>query len=140
MSPSMTADLRGRDCPAYGAERGDELWTVPWDVGDRRELDAWCRAVGPPVFQPDATIRGPRLEDHDSIAIVVWNVSVGGGDVLGLLQDEVGVECGPEPTAGTHVVLLWQSSQIFVVLMWSVVLPVAVLPSWQLTQLAVTPA
>ena len=110
LSSNMTADLQGRDCPAYGVERGEEFWAVPSGVGDRRELDAWCRAVGPSVFRPDATILGPRLEDHDSIAVVVWNVSVGGGDILGLLQNEVGVECGPQPTAETHVVLLLQEA------------------------------
>lgn len=108
LPPTMTADLRGRECAAYADELGDEIWAVPFRDGDRHELDAWCRAVGPAVYRPSPGISGPNLAAGDSVAVIVWNVGVGSGDVVEFLRSEIGAQCGPSPTSEMHAVLLLQ--------------------------------
>ena len=47
-------------------------------------LDDWCRAVGPAVvLEPSLSRATPRL---DEIALISWNVDVGGGDLDALLE------------------------------------------------------
>ncbi len=62
--------------------------TVTWvEAGrerDRRILAAWCAAVGPAVVAPAAPGAPAVL---DSLAVLSWNVHVGGGDVLGFVGD-----------------------------------------------------
>src|SRR5947209_8913771 len=60
-------------------------WLQP-DAADRRQLDDWCRTVGPAVViqTPTRSATLPRLED---VTVVTWNVDVGGGDLESLLHD-----------------------------------------------------
>ena len=67
-------------------------WIQAEAADDRLRLDDWCRAVGPAIVAdtPAVPARLPRLED---VAVVSWNVDVGGGDLDALL-DRVGVDRG----------------------------------------------
>ena len=108
LNQSMTTDVGGRGCDAYASGDAAVFWLMPSGERDRRQLDAWCRAVGPPVFMPAATIEvsGPA----DSILLAVWNVSVGGGNLMGFLEREVGLRCGAISTGETHAVFLLQEA------------------------------
>ena len=67
-------------------------WIQADAAGDRGRLDDWCRTVGPAVVVESPLLHAPppRLED---VAVVSWNVEVGGGDLDALL-DHVGIERG----------------------------------------------
>lgn len=59
-------------------------WIAPLDAGDRRNLQSWCDAVGPIVVHdagPPATPRDPAL------IFVNWNMAVGKGDLVRLLEE-----------------------------------------------------
>lgn len=57
---------------------------------------------------PDAT--GPVPGNVDSLRVLVWNVSAGGGDLLGFLASEAGVTCGSSRAAAPPFVLLAQEA------------------------------
>src|SRR5204863_4326760 len=67
-------------------------WIEADAAGDRGRLDDWCRTVGPAVVAESNILHAPppRLED---VAVVSWNVEVGGGDLEALL-DYVGIDRG----------------------------------------------
>ena len=69
-----------------GRPSGHLAWVSPDDPDDHEPLAAWCAAVGPAVVMPEP---GRARVDDDalphSLAIVTWNVHVGGGDVPGLV-------------------------------------------------------
>jgi endonuclease/exonuclease/phosphatase family metal-dependent hydrolase len=62
--------------------------TVTWIEAprerDRRITAAWCAAVGPSVVVSDDSKPTASL---DSLAILSWNVHVGGGDLTGFVDD-----------------------------------------------------
>lgn len=62
-------------------------WTSPRDAGQLAALDDWCRAVGPALFAsaPAAPASQPDTSRTD-LVIVSWNVHVGAGDVVGLVE------------------------------------------------------
>jgi endonuclease/exonuclease/phosphatase family metal-dependent hydrolase len=59
-------------------------WVSPEAEGDRAALAAWCSPVGGPVVLGGEGEGGATV---DSIAIVSWNVHVGGGDVSRLVEE-----------------------------------------------------
>jgi endonuclease/exonuclease/phosphatase family metal-dependent hydrolase len=67
-------------------------WIVAEPAADRAALDGWCRAVGPAVFI-DAPIAGAAPARIEDVAVVSWNIDVGGGDLEALL-DHVGANRG----------------------------------------------
>jgi endonuclease/exonuclease/phosphatase family metal-dependent hydrolase len=72
-------------CRAGTGSAADVRWVEAESASDRSNLDEWCRTVGPAVvLRPSAlTSAAPRLDD---VAIVSWNVEVGGGDLDGFLD------------------------------------------------------
>lgn len=88
-----------RPCAAAGGNGGGGIsWYVPAEARDRRALDAWCVGVGPAVVD--------TVPDHDgwtaggdSLRILVWNMSAGGGDLEEFLRREAGFRCGPPDAA-----------------------------------------
>lgn len=88
------------------AAREEAEWRVPRDDSQRHPLNAWCAAVGPAVFGGWAD---PPTERVDSIAVVSWNLHIGGGDLRGLVRDlREGVFTSGEPVE--HFVLLLQEA------------------------------
>ena len=81
-------------------------WLTAIENHDRQDTVPWCATVG------SAVIAGPATEPAspiDQIAIVSWNVHVGGGDVIGLIGDlKAGRLTGGRPVA--HFVLLIQEA------------------------------
>ena len=72
--------------PADGACRasapGAVAWITPDDPRDRVQLDRWCDTVGPPILEMPSRDETRRVDD---LAIVSWNVHVGGGDLAALV-------------------------------------------------------
>ncbi len=93
MPPYRATAVRpeGRTCPSQAAAWLS--WHFPATASDQRDLDAWCRAVGPPVVDsvPSASF-GP-VREGDSLAVVVFNADAGAADVLALLRDELHLDC-----------------------------------------------
>ena len=78
-------------------------WIGPTDRRDRRALDRWCAAVGPIEVAAPAT-RGDRAVDV--LAIVSWNVHVGGGDLPSLISSlRRGELTGGAPVADFAILL-----------------------------------
>lgn len=89
-------------------------WYVPDSSTDSRTAEAWCLATGPVVIDSTpASAFGPWL-GGDSLAVVAWNVSAGGGDLLGFLDEQLGLDCSASSPAlaadASHFVLLLQEA------------------------------
>ena len=67
-----------------GQDQRDVVWKVPRGSTDRSQLNAWCAAVGPAVVGGWAD---PPTAPVTSLAVVAWNLRVGGGDLRRLVQD-----------------------------------------------------
>lgn len=102
---AMTADVSGRTCAevASAPARGVAWWS-PRSIRDRRSLDHWCNGAGPVVA--DTIPRWSAYTTHtaDSLRVLVWNVSAGGGDLVRFLREQAGMECGA-PSARPFVLL-----------------------------------
>lgn len=78
-------------------------WHQPSDESDRRRLAAWCDTVGPGVF---AARYGLPSAPADDLAIVSWNVHVGGGRLDTLIRElRAGRLTGGTPPAGFVLLL-----------------------------------
>ena len=105
-----------RGCPErnVAASDGAITWYGPAGPSDEESNERWCDTVGSAVVEafPRATFPDPG--PADSIAVVAWNILIGGGDVPLLLQEVLGYEChptSPELVAGfSHFVLLIQEA------------------------------
>jgi len=60
-------------------------------------MDRWCATVGAAALDTLPEMRAPR--SLDSLVVISWNSNVGGGDVLGFLQDQFGVTCRDPDTS-----------------------------------------
>jgi endonuclease/exonuclease/phosphatase family metal-dependent hydrolase len=81
------------------------VWIRPDSPHDTLRLGRWRAAVGPPATRAAGERDAAGL---DSLAVVTWNVSVGGGDLEGFLSELRGgsITGRPEP----HFVLLLQEA------------------------------
>jgi endonuclease/exonuclease/phosphatase family metal-dependent hydrolase len=73
-------------CSARADHQADQL--IRWREGpetDRRKLDAWCRAVGPPLVSPAGTHAAPA--SLDGFVVITWNMHVAHGDLAHLVLD-----------------------------------------------------
>jgi endonuclease/exonuclease/phosphatase family metal-dependent hydrolase len=59
-------------------------WVAPDDARDLERLVKWCQTVGPVVVESPAADAAPAIADR--LAIITWNVHVGGGDVEALIS------------------------------------------------------
>lgn len=104
----MTDDVVGRECASVRDSQGAAMrWVVP--SNDAPALERWCAAVGAPVVRRATTRRATYLGVDDSIRIVAWNVSLGGGQIVTLLE-QLGVSCGVNDRDRGAVVLLAQEA------------------------------
>jgi endonuclease/exonuclease/phosphatase family metal-dependent hydrolase len=60
-------------------------WMIPSAAGSHGTLDAWCRGVGPSVYEVPG--RSVRWTGGEPLAIVSWNVNVGAGDLAEFVSD-----------------------------------------------------
>jgi endonuclease/exonuclease/phosphatase family metal-dependent hydrolase len=80
---------------------------IPSTGGSRETLDAWCRGVGPSVYE----VRRPsaRWAATEPLAIVSWNVNVGAGD-LAVFVSELRAGKFSDGRPVEHFVLLVQEA------------------------------
>jgi endonuclease/exonuclease/phosphatase family metal-dependent hydrolase len=93
---------------------GALTWYVPDSTSDSRSAEKRCLATGPVEIDSTPAGRFGAWQAGDSLAVVAWNVSVGGGDLLGFLDEQMGLNCGT-PGSGlaagsSHFVLLLQEA------------------------------
>ncbi|HEY2904578.1 MAG TPA: endonuclease/exonuclease/phosphatase family protein [Vicinamibacterales bacterium] len=82
--PKMAIEAAPSSCRQVTASTGATVtWIGPTDRRDVRALDRWCAAVGPVEVAGPATGEGHPV---DVLAIVSWNVHVGGGDLPSLIS------------------------------------------------------
>jgi endonuclease/exonuclease/phosphatase family metal-dependent hydrolase len=93
-------------CRARAAQAGAAIAWQSGPIEDADALDAWCRGVGPPVFEPtpDRAPAPPALRD---LVIVSWNAHLAEGRLADLVAAlRAGALTGGRPVA--HFVLLLQ--------------------------------
>ena len=85
LTPDSLDEAEDDDAEA-SAEKARALveWKGPRSDSHRHQLNAWCAAVGPAVFGGWAE---PPVGPVDSVAVVAWNLHVGGGDLRRLVDD-----------------------------------------------------
>jgi len=91
---------------AAGGSDAVVWWSPPGDHA-REELSRWCETVGPVVFQPAPAAPSDRA--IDSLAVVSWNVHVGGGDVAALVRALGAGEFTGGAPVGDFVLLLQEA-------------------------------
>lgn len=100
-------------CEARHAGGGQAVrWFGPSRDSDRRNLAAWCSAVGPVELRPRPASHPSNPASDSALTVATWNVHVGGGDVEGFLRAELGYECDASAarSQGRHFVLLAQEA------------------------------
>ncbi len=115
LAPASASQPASANQPQAGAQNA-LTWSGPAETRDIRKNDAWCRTVEPPILRALPRLRpGVRPEDGnrvDSVAIVTWNINVGGGDVVTFLAEELKFTCDltepPDLTPPFHFVVLLQ--------------------------------
>jgi len=68
-------------------------WSGPAETRDIEKNDAWCQTVEPPVLRALPRLRPEDGSRLDSVAILTWNINVGGGDLPAFLADELSFAC-----------------------------------------------
>lgn len=112
----MHQSFEPASCPARyltppSQSPGVPTWSGPSGDRDVRLNDAWCRTVGPVVLRTPASPRLGSDAGLDSIAILTWNINVGGGDLPAFMAGELSHRCDPDieaPARPFHFVLLVQ--------------------------------
>ena len=60
------------------------VWIAPDAARDRDRLVKWCQTVGPVVVESPPADAAPAVADR--LAIITWNVHVGGGDLEAIIS------------------------------------------------------
>ena len=118
VSYTMKPEVPGRACPAEGVASGGVSSRVSWygpaRSGDEEALGRWCAAVGPLVIDSVPAEEFGAVVWADSLAVVTWNIAVGGADLLGFIERELYLACGDGiPVPGerfAHFALLLQEA------------------------------
>ncbi len=80
--------------PETGA-RNPLTWSGPADARDIDKNNAWCRTVETPILRALPRLRPENGNRVDSVAIITWNINVGGGDLVTLMAEEMTFMCDP---------------------------------------------
>jgi endonuclease/exonuclease/phosphatase family metal-dependent hydrolase len=105
-----------RGCPDRDvASPGTAItWYAPAGPSDGKSNERWCETVGPSVLEALPRASFPSPGPADSMAVVAWNILIGGGDVPLFLEEVLGYQCHPtSPELGigfSHFVLLIQEA------------------------------
>ncbi len=87
-------------------------WSGPAETRDIEQNIVWCRTVGRAVFRALPGALREQAIRVDSVAILTWNVYMGGGDLVALLTEELEFTCDPEApedrSPSFHFVILLQ--------------------------------
>jgi endonuclease/exonuclease/phosphatase family metal-dependent hydrolase len=79
------AGCRTTIAPDAAAATQQIRWIRPEAPDERAALDDWCRAVGPSVVAASPRSTSPN-DGSSELVVISWNVNVGGGDVVGLVE------------------------------------------------------
>ncbi len=115
-SAGMRLGPEDRACPdrAASASGGSITWYGPAGPSDETSNERWCETVGSPVLEGLTRASLPSPGPADSIAVVTWNIWIGGGDVPLFLEEVFGYECHPTSpgldAGSSHFVLLIQEA------------------------------
>jgi len=83
--PPMAVQQLASSCQQVVPDRERPMvWIAPDDARDRDRLVKWCQTVGPVVVQSPAADAAPAIADR--LAIITWNVHVGGGDLEAIIS------------------------------------------------------
>ena len=74
----------------------DLTWSGPAESRDIEQNNVWCRTVGRPVFRDLPAVRLEQANRVDSLAVLTWNINLGGGDVVAVMARELGLTCDPD--------------------------------------------
>jgi endonuclease/exonuclease/phosphatase family metal-dependent hydrolase len=104
-----------RACPTMGDGAGTSLtWYVPDSSTESKTAEQWCLATGPAVIDSTPSAGFGPWRPGDSLVVVAWNVSAGGGDLLAFLDEQTGLSCDVRSAAlapgASHFVLLLQEA------------------------------
>jgi endonuclease/exonuclease/phosphatase family metal-dependent hydrolase len=80
-------------CPERMSDGAPVEWYGPEKGSDRKKHDEWCATVGPIFIDSVPRAEFPRWDIGDSLAVVTWNMFVGGGDLVEFLRGELGLAC-----------------------------------------------
>ena len=106
----VDVDCRGsRSATTVGNPGGPDGIGLAWfrSAGgrDQRLGSAWCETVGSAVVTPVPSNSFLTPSPEDTVAVVTWNINVGGGDLLSFLDTEFRLSCGNRgPASGEAVV------------------------------------
>jgi endonuclease/exonuclease/phosphatase family metal-dependent hydrolase len=106
--PPMIVETGASACHGIVPRTTQSLtWIGPDDPRDRDRLARWCRAVGPAIAdaEPTRAIAPPI----DRLAVVTWNVHVGGGDIEALVGRLRRGELTDGQAAGQFALLLQEA-------------------------------
>jgi len=81
----LDLDTRTRPCTAGSGQAAVIRWFTPAASDQRQWLDAWCATVGTPIVHEASRLTADLPARR--VALVSWNVHVGGGDVASLSRD-----------------------------------------------------
>lgn len=81
-------------------------WITPMTSKDKRKLDLWCGTVGPALFR---AAQKPGPSRNGRIIVVDWNVHVGNGNVVALI-DELTADERKAGRGEPHFVFLLQEA------------------------------
>ncbi len=81
----------------------------PTDSHGRMMLDRWRRVLGPTVLITNPAPGMAAPEPGDSLAVFVWNIDVGAGNLPKFLEEELGYSC-PFQGEAPHFVILVQEA------------------------------
>ncbi len=115
-SAGMQLGPADRGCPdrAVAAPGAAITWYGPAGPSDGKSNERWCETVGSSVLEPLPSASFPSPGPADSLAVVAWNILIGGGNVPLFLEEVLGYDChptSPELEAGfSHFVLLIQEA------------------------------
>jgi endonuclease/exonuclease/phosphatase family metal-dependent hydrolase len=80
--PGPPLDISTLTCQHVVPRGAVVRWVTPPDDRNRARLAQWCETVGPVLLQPNPAVVNARAVDR--LAVVTWNLHVGGGDLGGL--------------------------------------------------------
>ena len=89
---------------AGGPDRLGLAWFRSAGGRDQELASAWCETVGGAVVTPVPGNGVLAASPEDTIALVTWNVNVGGGDLLSFLDTEFRLSCGDKGRASGEAV------------------------------------
>ena len=80
-------------------------WFRPAGRRDQELASAWCETVGGAVVTPVPSGGFLVPSPEDTVAVVTWNIHMGGGDLLSLLNIEFHLSCGGTGPPGGETVV-----------------------------------